>query len=94
MRRDIFIMLNHITGEEVVVLHAELDDHEHILVKVQINDKIGMVRLGYWEPRIVPETYSPYRLEILIELSNYIEMEEKSFRNEFEYMRMKILTFG
>ncbi|MGG0763211.1 hypothetical protein [Bacillus paramycoides] len=87
-------MLNHITGEEVVVLHAELDDHEHILVKVQINDKIGMVRLGYWEPRIVPETYSPYRLEILIELSNYIEMEEKSFRNEFEYMRIKIFTFG
>lgn len=94
MRRDISIMLNHTTGEDVVVLYAELEDHEHIIVKVQINDKIGMVRLGYWEPRIIPETYSPYRLEILIELSNYIEMEGKSFRNEFEYMRMKILTFG
>lgn len=87
-------MLNHTTGEEVVVLQAELDDHKRIIAKVQINEEIGLVRLGYWEPIIVPEKYSSYRLEILIELSNYIEMEEKSFWNKFEYMRMKILTFG
>jgi hypothetical protein len=87
-------MLNHITGEEITVLHAELVDNECIVVKVQIDDNIGMIRLQYWEPLITPVTYSPYRLEILFELSNYINMEDKTFRNQFEYMRMKILAFG
>jgi hypothetical protein len=87
-------MLNHTTGEDITVLHAELVDDECIAVKVRIDDKIGTVWLRYWEPLIIPVTYSPYRLEILFELSNYIEMEKKTFRNQFEYMRMKILTFG
>ncbi|WP_028402285.1 hypothetical protein [Ectobacillus panaciterrae] len=87
-------MLNHETGEEVTVLHAELVEQDRIAVQVQIDDRIGTVWLSYWEPRIVPEIYSPYRLEILKELSDYIEMEEKPFRNQFEYMRMKVLTFG
>jgi hypothetical protein len=87
-------MLNHTTKEDITVLHAELVDDETIVVKVQIDDNIGMVWLRCWEPFIVPVTYSPYRLEILVELSNYIEIEEKTFRNQFENMRMKILTFG
>jgi hypothetical protein len=87
-------MLNHTTKEDITVLHAELVDDETIVVKVQIDDNIGMVWLHCWEPFIVPVTYSPYRLEILVELSNYIEIEEKTFRNQFENMRMKILTFG
>ncbi|CRK85071.1 hypothetical protein [Neobacillus massiliamazoniensis] len=87
-------MLNHTTKEDITVLHAELVDDETIVVKVQIDDNIGMVWLRCWEPFIVPATYSPYRLEILVELSNYIEIEEKTFRNQFENMRMKILTFG
>ncbi|MCM2534247.1 hypothetical protein NDK43_20200 [Neobacillus pocheonensis] len=87
-------MLNHETGEDVTVLHAEMVNQERIEVQVKINDNIGTVWLSYWEPIIVPATYSPYRFEILVELSNYIEMEEKPFRNQFEYMRMKVLTFG
>lgn len=87
-------MLKHDSGENVTVLHAELIDKECIQVQVQINDKVGTVWLNYWEPVIVPRSYSPYRLEILFELSNYIEMEEKTFRNEFEFMRMRVLIFG
>ncbi|MDQ0200415.1 hypothetical protein [Neobacillus ginsengisoli] len=87
-------MLNHDSGEDVNVLHAELIDKECIQVQVQINDKVETVWLNYWEPVIVPKSYSPYRLEILVELSNYIEMKEKPFRNEFEFMRMRVLTFG
>jgi len=87
-------MLNHTTGEDITVLSAELIDNECIAVKVQIDDKIGMVWLRYWEPFITPVTYSPYRLEILFELSNYLHTEDKAFRNRFEYMRMKILAYG
>ncbi|MBP0725590.1 hypothetical protein J5Y03_10455 [Bacillus sp. RG28] len=87
-------MLNHTTGEDITVLHAELVDNECIAVKVQIDDKIGMLWLRYWEPFITPDKYSPYRLEILFELSNYIKLEDTTFRNRFEYMRMKILTYG